>query len=135
VVKIIDIEYFEFNRVKTAVTSLCTNCGTTDQTGTPKFPYLKFDQKDNPAYKPSIDSGSKENHVQPMIQIDVYMNNSDKYKAKQIMALADTQMQIDGFERIFGPQGLPTTTAGVICLTARYQAIIKQNAPNDFTVI
>lgn len=131
----IDIENLEFTRVKTAVKPLCTNCGTTQQTGTPVFPYLKFDQKDNPVYKPSIDSGSKENHVQPMIQIDVYMSKNDKLTAKKIMALADTQMQTDGFERIFGPQGVPTTTAGVICLTARYQAIIKQNSPNDFTVI
>lgn len=131
----IDIEYFEFGRVKTAVSTLCTTCGTTDQSGTPVFPYLKFDQKDNPVYKQSIDSGSKENHVQPMIQLDVYMNNNDKLKSKQIMALADTQMRTDGFERVFGPQYLPTTTTGVICLTARYQVIIKQNAPNDFTVI
>jgi hypothetical protein len=131
----IDIEYFEFGRIQTAVKSLCTNCGTTDQSGTPKFPYLKFDQKDNPVYKQSIDSGSKENHVQPMIQIDVYMSGNDKLTAKKIHALSDTQMQTDGFERIFGPQSVPTTTAGIICLTARYQAIIKQNAPNDFTVI
>jgi hypothetical protein len=131
----IDIEYLEFGRVKTAVSTLCTNCGTSDQTGTPTFPYLKFDQKDNPAYKPSIDSDSKENHVQPMIQIDAYMNNNDKLKAKQILTLADTQMQSDGWQRIFGIQVLPTATDKVLCATARYQAIIKQNAPNDFTVI
>jgi len=131
----IDIEYLEFSRVKTSVASLCTNCGTTDQTGVATFPYLKFDQKDNPQYKKSQDSDSKENHVQPMIQIDVYVTNNDKLKAKQIMALADTQMKTDGWERTFGPQSLPTTTANVICLTARYQGIVQQNAPNSFTVI
>lgn len=131
----IDIENLEFTRVKDAVKSLCLTCGTTAQSGVPVFPYLLFDQKDNPSYKLTQDSDSKENHVQPMIQIDVYMTNNDKYKAKQIMTLADTQMQTDGWERIFGPQSIPTTTANVLCLTARYQAIVKLNSPNNFTVI
>lgn len=131
----IDIENLEFTRVKTAVNSLCANCGTVPLSGTISSAYLLFDQKDNPSYKPSQDSDSKENHVQPMIQIDVYVTNNDKYKAKQIMTLADTQMQTDGWERIFGAQSIPTTTANVLCLTARYQAIVKQNSPNNFTVI
>jgi len=130
-----DIESLEFTRVKTAIASLCPNCGTVPLTGTLSTAYLLFDQKDNPSYKPSQDSGSKENHVQPMIQIDVYVSNNNKYLGKQIHALSDTQMQSDGWERIFGPQSLPTTTANVLCLTTRYQAIIRQNAPNDFTVI
>lgn len=131
----IDIENLQFTRVKTAVNSLCANCGTTQQSGSPVFPYLLFDQKDNPSYKPSQDSDSKENHVQPMVQIDVYVNNNNKYQGKQIHALSDAQMQTDGWERIFGVQSVPTTTPNVLCLTARYQAIVKQTAPNEFTVI
>ena len=130
----IDIENLEFTRVKTAVSTLCPNCGTIPLSGTIQSAYLLFDQKDNPSYKPTQDSDSKENHVQPMIQIDVYVTNNDKYKAKQIMTLADTQMQTDGWERIFGPQSIPTTTANVLCLTARYQGIVESIGSNQFRV-
>jgi len=131
----IDIESLQFTRVKSAVVasfSTC-ECQTVDNSATsPKFPYLQFSQKDNPTYAPSIDGGSKENHVQPMIQIDVYTTDTT-LKAKQIMAVADTQMQTDGWQRIFGPQPLSLTSP--YRFTARYQAIVKQNAPNNFTVI
>lgn len=129
-ITIIDIENLEFTRVKTAVASLCTECGTADNTSTtPPIAYLLFVQKDNPVYKKAIDSDKKENFVQPMIQIDVITQDS-LYKAKQIMKLADTQMQTDGWERIFGPQ--PISLAKPFRVTARYQAVVKETSPNNF---
>jgi hypothetical protein len=131
----IDIESAQFTNVKNAVVSKypsCT-CSTLDNSSSaPSFPYLEFVQKDNPIYAQSIDSGSKENHVQPMIQIDVFTNDT-MLKAKQIMATTDNQMQADGWQRIFGPQ--PMSLISPYRLTCRYQAIVKQNAPNDFSVI
>lgn len=127
----IDIEALQFTRVKEAVSSLCPNCGTISQDDKPKFPYLQFVQLDNPAYWQTADSDSKENHVQPMIQIDVYTTDS-LYQAKQILKLADTQMQTDGWERTFMQ---PLSLSSPFRYTARYRAIVKENGPNSYTVI
>ncbi len=126
----IDIEALQYTRVKEAIKSLCTNSGTVDQSGTPKFPYLQFVQMGNPSYKPTQDSDSKENHVNPMVQIDVYTTSS-LYDAKQILKLADTQMQSDGWERTFMQ---PLNLSSPFRYTARYQGIVKENSPNNFTV-
>lgn len=135
----IDIEYAQFNIVKndTSVKALCADCGTEElKTAPAAFPYFSFVQKDNPSYKPSQDSDSKENHVQPMIQVDVYQSvaKGGKYSAKQIASKIDDCMASYGWERIFGYQPIADSTS-YTRLTARYQAIIRQNAPNDFTVI
>lgn len=126
----IDIEVLQYNRVKDAISSLCPNSGTVDQSGTPKFPYLQFVQMDNPTYKFTQDSDSKENHVNPMIQIDVYTTDS-LYNAKQILKLADTQMQSDGWERTFMQ---PLNLSSPFRYTARYTAVVEEISPNKFRV-
>ncbi len=126
----IDIEALEYGRVKEAISSLCPNSGTVDQSTTPKFPYLQFVQMDNPTYKPTQDSDSKENHVQPMIQIDVY-STASLYNAKQILKLADTQMQSDGWERTFMQ---PLNLSSPYRYTARYRAVVEEISPNNFRV-
>lgn len=134
----INIKNAQYTRLKTYApfSALCTNSGTVEVNSQPTaFPYTSFVQKDNMPLAQSIDSGSKENHVQPMIQIDIYMNNNDMYKAEQVAEQADALMQIDGWQRTFGYQPTPTAWTGIVRLTARYTAIIKQNAPNEFTVI
>jgi hypothetical protein len=130
----IDIEAAEFTKVKAAIVAAYSTCNcVTVSADTPTtFPTMLFSQKDDPVYKQSIDSGSKENHVQPMIQIDVFTTDT-MLKAKQIMAVADTAMQADGWERTFGPQ--PLSLVSPFRIVCRYQAIVKQNAPNNFTVI
>ena len=127
----IDIEALQYTRIKEAIKSLCPNSGTVNQSDNPKFPYLQFVQMDNPSYKPTQDSDSKENHVNPMIQIDVYTTSS-LYDAKQILKLADTQMQSDGWERTFMQ---PLNLSSPFRYTARYRGIVKENSPNNFTVI
>lgn len=135
-VQIISIKNLQFTLLKTYIADICPNCGTVEQTTKPTaFPYLTFVQMDNPSYKPSQDSDSKENHVQPMFQVDVYMNNSDMYKAEQVIAKADDCLQSYGWERIFGNKPMQSMSVDVARQTARYQGIVKQNAPNNFTVI
>jgi hypothetical protein len=131
----ISIKNVQFTRVKSAISTLCPNSGTVeDSESPPAFPYLLFVQKDNPIYRESQTFDSKENHVQPMIQIVAYTSkdNDTMYHCEQIFNAADTQMIADGWTRIFGPE---PSTKGYNSLTARYQAIVQQNAPNDFTVI
>jgi len=136
VVQIIQIKNLQFTLLKNYIKDICPNCGTIEQTTKPaKFPYLTFVQMDNPSYKPTQDSDSKENHVQPMFQVDVYMNNSDMYTAETVIAKADECLQSYGWERIFGAKPMSSMSTDVARQTARYQAIVKQNSPNNFTVI
>lgn len=130
----IDIENALYTLVKNEALAICPNSGTTELNGAPpSWPYMLFIQKDNPSYTKSADSESKENHVQPMIQIDIYSKVS-KQECKNIMNVVDDSMQKYGFSRIFGVQ--PINTGSTYYQTiARYQAIVKKNATNDFTVI
>ena len=130
----INIKNAQFTNVKNHVKDICPDCNTIEQNTPTVFPSLLFRQMDNPSYKNSQDSDSKENHVRPMIQIDIYTANNNMYQAEQIMNKADEQMQTDGWERTFGPQPIKTSST-YAQLTARYQGIVRQNAPNDFTVI
>ena len=135
-VQIISIKNLQFTLLKEYIKDICPNCGTVEQTtAPPSFPYLTFVLMDNPCYKKSQDSDSKENHVQTMFQVDVYMNDNNMYKAEQVIAKADECLQSYGWERIFGAKPISSGMAGVARQTARYQAIVKQTAPNDYTVI
>ncbi len=130
----ISIKNYQFTRVKTGISSICANCGTLSENEAPTaLPYLSFTQKDNPTYRQTRDSGSNENHVQPMVQIEVYTSktNSTMYQCEQIFNKADEIMINDGWTRITGP--IPSSKTHH-SLTARYQAVVGQNAPNDFTV-
>jgi len=130
VVNIIDIEVAQFNKVKTGIASLCTNSGTVEPQTPPSFPYLSFVMKDNPIYRRTSDSDKKENHVQPMIQIDVFSTTS-MYNAKQIMKLVDAVMVGDGWERTFLQ---PIQSVSPFRVTARYQAVVTETSPNNFRV-
>ena len=70
-----------------------------------------------------------------MFQVDVYMNDNNRYKAEQGIAKADECLQSYGWERIFGAKPISSGMAGVARQTARYRAKVKQTAPNDYTVI
>lgn len=127
----INIKNAMYTVLKNEIASICPNSGTVEQETPPSFPYLSFIQKDNPSYKKTQDSGSKENHVQPMIQIDIYTTDS-MYKCETIADKADAVMQSCGWERIFGPQPIKSS---YFRITMRYQGIVKKNGTNDFTII
>ena len=134
-VQIISIKNKQFTLLKDYIKDICPNCGTVEQTtAPPSFPYLTFVQMDNAPYKKTRDSGSRENHVQPMFQVDVYMNDNNMYKAEQVIAKADDCLQSYGWERIFGAKPLASGMAGVARQTARYQGIVEQTAPNDYKI-
>lgn len=132
----IDIENYQYTRVKNGVLSLCPNSGTTEvQTTPPEFPYMSFVQKDNPMYRGSMDSDSKENHVNPMIQIDVYtMGTTQKTDCKKIMAKIDETMQADGWERTYGPQPI-ATGKDYYRMTMRYRGIVSKIGTNNYVVL
>ncbi len=122
----IDIENSQFTKVKVALGTLCKGYGTSTVSAVPAaWPYMSFVQMDNPTYQRTIDSGSSENHVQPMIQISVY-SNSNKTECKTVMAAADAVMIDDGWTRIFGPQPIETNSS-YFRMDARYQAVVDKN--------
>lgn len=122
----IDIENLQYTKVKNALGSLCKGYGTSLVTNTPSdWPYMSFVQMDNPVYRQTIDSGSNENHVQPMIQISVY-SKSNKTECKNVIAAADAVMINDGWVRIFGPQPIDANSS-YFRMDARYQAVVDKN--------
>lgn len=122
----IDIENQQFTRVKNELGSLCKSYGTSLVSDKPPlFPYMAFVQRDNPIYQKTIDSGSNENHVQPMIQISVF-SDKNKTECKNIIAAADRVMVDDGWIRIFGPQPIETSSS-YFRMDARYQAVVDKN--------
>lgn len=122
----IDIENQQFTKVKTALGRLCKGYGTSLVSDKPaSWPYMSFVQMDNPVYQRTIDSGSNENHVQPMIQISVY-SKSNKTECKNVIAAADAVMINDGWVRIFGPQPIEVNSS-YFRMDARYQAVVDKN--------
>lgn len=129
----IDIENALFTLVKNEIKDICPYSGTSEKNEAPSdFPYMLFVQKDNPPLKESRDSGSNENHVQPMIQIDVF-SSASKQECKNIHSKIDDSMQSKGFERIFGAQPINTGST-YYRMVSRYQGIVRKNGTNDYTV-
>ncbi len=130
----INIKNAMFTTLKNEIKDICPNLGSVESDTPPNLPYIAFLQRDNAPFKGSADSGSKENHVQPMIQIDVYTSktNDTMYHAETIADKADEIMQKYGWERIFGPQPIATNYFRV---TMRYQGVVRKNGTNDYTVI
>lgn len=115
-----------YTRVKKAIEPLCKNSGQSTEEVPAVFPYLDFDQQDNPVHQRSVDLQNVENAVVPMIQITAYTKGLGKLSnAKKIISLADKEMQSMGFRRTFGPQKIQNTSDSSICrVVARYTRVI-----------
>lgn len=122
----IDIENKQYTAVKNGIKDICSSIGTSiNSSKPPDFPYLAFEQLDNPIHQRTISSGSNENHVQPMIQISVF-STKNKTECKNIMSKADEIMLNDGWTRTFGPRQIETNSS-YYRIDARYQAIVDKN--------
>ena len=127
----INIKNAMFTTVKNEIKDICPNLGSVEESTPPASPYLSFVQRDNPSYTNSQDSGSSENHVQPMVQIDIY-STSSMYECETIADKVSDIMLKYGWKRIFGPQPLKTN---FFRITMRFQGIVRKNGTNDYTVI
>ncbi len=65
------------------------------------FPAVSLVEMDNAVRESTIDSGSNENHVNVMYELNIYSNKTTgkKSECKQIAALIDTEMTAMGFVR------------------------------------
>lgn len=123
----IDISIEEYNRVSTAVESLCPNSGQLDTDTPPGLPYLLFEQIDNPTRTASSESGLPEYAVMPVIQLKVYTNGEASLLDNQaIMELANDQLVSDGFVRTYGPTQIKNVLDNsIICFCAKFKAVVE----------
>ena len=125
----IDVENQVFTKIHTVLTKAFPKIelGSTDDRVPSSFPYVCVKEVDNYIYTKTIDSGSGENHVKVMYQVDVYSNkvSGRKSEAKKILAKADEVLRGLGFTRLSSsPVDMDN---GTICrYVARYSAVVSK---------
>ena len=95
----------------------------------PKFPFVSLVEMDNQSYQRTEDSGSSENHVSVMYEVNVYSNKTvgKKTECKAIATLIDEQMLALGFARTM-LQPIPNLDdATIYRMVGRYSAIISKD--------
>lgn len=95
----------------------------------PKFPCISLVEMDNQSYQRTEDSGSSENHVSVMYEVNIYSNKAmgKKAECKEIAALIDEQMMALGFARTM-LQPIPNgDDATIYRMVGRYSAIVSKN--------
>ena len=99
----IDIESNVFNRVVTKVRESYPDIYMTGEyvKSPPSFPAASLVEADNATRTDTIDSGSNENHVNVVYEVDVYSNkaNGKRSECKAIIDLIDAEMLAMGFTR------------------------------------
>ena len=127
----IDIENDIFNAVATAVRARYPEIYMVGEyVKTPsKFPCVSLVEMDNQSYQRTEDSGSSENHVSVMYEVNIYSNKTigKKSECRAIAALIDEQMLALGFARTM-LQPIPNLDdATIYRMVGRYSAIISKN--------
>ena len=95
----------------------------------PNFPCITLMEMDNQSYQPTEDSGSSENHVSVMYEVNIYSNKASgkKSECKAIAAIIDEQMMALGFARTM-LQPIPNMEdVSVYRMVGRYSAIISKD--------
>ena len=99
----IDIENEVFNRVATRVREQFPDIFMVGEyvSSPSSFPAASLVEMDNSIREATIDSGSNENHVNVMYEVNIYSNKTagKKSECKAILALIDTEMTAMGFVR------------------------------------
>ena len=93
------------------------------------FPCASLIEVDNQVYRNSQDSGSLENHVQVLYEVNVYSNKASGKKAecKAILTAVDEEMNRLGFTRTFLNPVPNENDATIYRMVARYRAIVSKN--------
>ena len=94
-----------------------------------KFPCVSLMEMDNKSYQRTEDSGSSENHVSVMYEVNIYSNKTvgKKSECKAIAALVDEQMLALGFARTM-LQPIPNfDDATIYRMVGRYSAVISKD--------
>ena len=127
----IDIENDIFNAVATAVRARYPEIYMVGEyvKTPPKFPCVSLLEMDNQSYQRTEDSGSSENHVSVMYEVNIYSNKTigKKSECRAIAALIDEQMLALGFARTM-LQPIPNLDdATIYRMVGRYSAVISKD--------
>lgn len=127
----IDIENEVFNSVATEVRAKYPGVYMVGEyvKTPPKFPCVALVEMDNQSYQRTEDSGSSENHISVMYDVNIYSNKTvgKKMECKAIAALIDERMLALGFARTM-LQPIPNLDdATIYRMVGRYSAVISKN--------
>ena len=116
----IDHEYEVYTALKQAVQAKhkTLEFSSVEQDAPPSFPFLAFEQYDNPIAMEHYDGTEK--YVAPRFRVTVFCEDNDKVLAKTILADADEFMASVGFIRTFGPQKVATNLENVCKMITLY---------------
>lgn len=127
----IDIENQVFDRVAKRVREQFPNIFMTGEyvNSPASFPAASVVEMDNSIRETTIDSGSNENHVNVMYEVNVYSNKTTgkKSECKAIIALIDNEMTAMGFERITLTPVPNEYDSTIYRMVARYRAAVSSN--------
>lgn len=127
----IDVENEIFTIISTAVRAKYPKIYMTGEylKSPPSFPCVSLIETDNQIYRNTRDSGSIENHVQVLYEVNVYSNKTSgkKSECKAIIALIDSEMELLGFTRTLMNPVPNEADATIYRMVARYRAIISKN--------
>ena len=125
----IDIESQVFNRVATRVREQFPDIFMTGEyvNSPPSFPAASLVEMDNSIREDTIDSGSNENYVNVMYEVNVYSNKATgkKSECKAIMALLDNEMTAMGFARVSITPVPNEYDSTIYRMVARYKAAVS----------
>lgn len=91
------------------------------------FPAVYIEEKANSVYQRTQDSGSLENHVSLMYEINVYSNKQvgKKSECKAIFAVIDNEFQKIGFTRIMKEPVANLEDGTIYRMIGRYTAVVS----------
>ena len=125
----IDIENQVFDRVATRVREQFPDIFMTGEyvNSPSSFPAVSLVEMDNSVREATIDSGSNENYVNVMYEVNVYSNKTTgkKSECKAILALIDTEMTAMGFVRSTLTPVQNEYDATIYRMVGRYRAAVS----------
>ena len=128
---VIDIENMIFNSVATEVRAKHPGIYMVGEyvKTPPSFPCVSLVEMDNQSYQRTEDSGSTENHVSVMYEVNIYSNKTvgKKTECKSIATTIDERMLALGFARTM-LQPIPNMDdATIYRMVGRYSAVISKD--------
>ena len=125
----IDMENAVFNRVVERVREVFPNIFMTGEyvNSPPSFPAASLVETDNSTRIETIDSGSNENHVNVMYEVNVYSNKTTgkKTECREILALIDEEMLAMGFSRSTLTPVPNEYDSTIYRMVTRYRAVVS----------
>ena len=94
-----------------------------------KFPCVSIIESDNSVYNRTQTSGSLENHVEVMYEVNIYSNKTSgkKSECKAIASLLDNEFATLGFSRTM-LQPIPNMDdATIYRMVGRYEAVVSKD--------